>query len=81
MKLKKKQDEQRQRICRLSSTASRRRRRKAAQAQSRVKALAKLQPIAAQVDDRVVPFHFPDPQKTLASPLMRLEAASCRLRG
>ena len=34
---------------------------KAAQVQSRVKALAKLQPIAAQVDDRVVPFHFPDP--------------------
>ena len=49
---------------------------KAAQAQSRVKALAKLQPIAAQVDDRVVPFHFPDPQKTIASPLLRLEAAS-----
>ena len=49
---------------------------KAAQAQSRVKALAKLQPIAAQVDDRVVPFHFPDPQKMIASPLLRLEAAS-----
>ena len=49
---------------------------KAAQAQSRVKALAKLQPIAAQVDDRVVPFHFPDPQKTIASPLLRLEGAS-----
>lgn len=49
---------------------------KAAQAQSRVKALAKMQPIAAQVDDRVVPFHFPDPQKIIASPILRIEKAS-----
>ena len=75
LKLMKKQDEQRRHlqafIDRFKAKAS-----KAAQAQSRVKALAKLQPIAAQVDDRVVPFHFPDPQKMIASPLLRLEAAS-----
>ena len=75
LKLKKKQDEQRRHlqafIDRFKAKAS-----KAAQAQSRVKALAKLQPIAAQVDDRVVPFHFPDPQKMIASPLLRLEGAS-----
>ena len=75
LKLMKKQDEQRRHlqafIDRFKAKAS-----KAAQAQSRVKALAKLQPIAAQVDDRVVPFHFPDPQKTIASPLLRLEGAS-----
>jgi ATP-binding cassette subfamily F protein 3 len=46
---------------------------KAAQAQSRVKALAKMQPIAAQLDERVKPFHLPNPAKALASPLMRFE--------
>ena len=35
-----------------------------------------MQPIAAQVDDRVVPFHLPNPAKTIASPLLRLEGAS-----
>ncbi|HVZ06136.1 ribosomal protection-like ABC-F family protein [Hyphomicrobium sp.] len=75
MKLKKKQDEQRRHlqafVDRFKAKAS-----KAAQAQSRVKALAKMQPIAAQVDDRVVPFRFPDPQKVIASPLLRIEKAS-----
>ena len=75
MKLKKKQDEQRRHlqafIDRFKAKAS-----KAAQAQSRVKALAKMRPIAAQVDDRVVPFHFPDPKKTIASPVLRIEKAS-----
>jgi len=75
MKLMKKQDEQRRHlqafIDRFKAKAS-----KAAQAQSRVKALAKMQPIAAQVDDRVVPFRFPDPQKVIASPLLRIETAS-----
>ena len=75
LKLKKKQDDQRRHIQafidRFKAKAS-----KAAQAQSRVKALAKMQPIAAQVDDRVVPFHLPDPEKMIASPLLRLEGAS-----
>ncbi len=72
LKLKKKQDEERRRIQafidRFKAKAT-----KAAQAQSRVKALAKMQPIAAQMDERVVPFHLPQPVKALASPLLRLE--------
>ncbi|MGE0628816.1 MAG: ABC-F family ATP-binding cassette domain-containing protein, partial [Hyphomicrobiaceae bacterium] len=75
LKLKKKQDEQRRHleafIARFKAKAS-----KATQAQSRVKALAKMQPIAAQVEDRVVPFNLPSPAKVLASPLIRLEGAS-----
>ena len=42
---------------------------KARQAQSRLKALAKLEPIADVVEDRVAPFHFPNPEKPLAPPL------------
>jgi ATP-binding cassette subfamily F protein 3 len=75
LKLKKKQDEDRRRIQafidRFKAKAT-----KAAQAQSRVKALAKMQPIAAQLDERVVPFHLPQPLKALASPLMRFEDVS-----
>ena len=72
LKLKKHQDDERRRIQafidRFKAKAT-----KAAQAQSRVKALAKMQPIAAQVDERVKPFHLPQPLKQLASPLMRFE--------
>jgi len=72
LKLKKHQDEERRRIQafidRFKAKAT-----KAAQAQSRVKALAKMQPIAAQVDERVKPFHLPQPLKQLPSPLMRFE--------
>ena len=72
LKLKKKQDEERRRIQvfidRFKAKAT-----KAAQAQSRVKALAKMQPIAAQMESRVAPFHLPQPLKPLASPLLRLE--------
>jgi len=72
LKLKKKQDEERRRIQafidRFKAKAT-----KAAQAQSRVKALAKMQPIAAQMEARVAPFHLPQPAKPLASPLLRLE--------
>jgi ATP-binding cassette subfamily F protein 3 len=72
LKLKKKQDDERRRIQafidRFKAKAT-----KAAQAQSRVKALAKMQPIAAQVEERVTPFHLPQPAKPLASPLLRLE--------
>ena len=75
MKLKKKQDDQRRHlqafVDRFGAKAT-----KASQAQSRIKAIAKMKPIAAQVDDRVVPFHFPDPQKIIASPLLRIENAS-----
>jgi len=48
---------------------------KAKQAQSRLKALAKMQPIAALVEEQHTGFQFPDPQKPLASPLVRLEDA------
>ncbi len=49
---------------------------KAAQAQSRVKRLAKLAPIAEAVNERVTPFTLPSPERPLAPPLIRLEGAS-----
>ncbi len=49
---------------------------KAAQAQSRMKRLAKLEPIAAVIEERVSPFLLPSPARPLAPPLMRLESAS-----
>jgi ATP-binding cassette subfamily F protein 3 len=75
LKLKKKQDDERRHIeafiVRFKAKAS-----KAAQAQSRVKALARMQPIAEQLEERVVPFSFPSPAKAFASPLIRLEGAA-----
>ena len=75
LKMKKKQDDQRKHleafITRFKAKAS-----KASQAQSRVKALAKLQPIAEAAEDRVVPFRLTSPAKELASPLIRIEEAS-----
>src|SRR5690606_16300943 len=72
LKLKKRQDEERRRIeafiTRFKAKAS-----KATQAQSRVKALARMKPIVAQVEDRVVPFVFRKADKPLASPLVRME--------
>ncbi len=49
---------------------------KAAQAQSRMKRLAKLEPVAAVIEERVAPFTLPSPARPLAPPLMRLEHAS-----
>ena len=46
---------------------------KAAQAQSRMKRLAKLEPIAVPIEERVAPFLLPSPVRPLAPPLMRLE--------
>ena len=46
---------------------------KARQAQSRIKALEKMKPIAALVDDQVRPFSFPEPVKAVASPIIALE--------
>lgn len=75
LKLKKKQDEERKRIeafvTRFKAKAT-----KATQAQSRVKALARMKPIAASIDDRVTPFFMPAPERQLASPLIRLDRAS-----
>jgi ATP-binding cassette subfamily F protein 3 len=46
---------------------------KAAQAQSRMKRLAKLEPIGETIEERVAPFLLPSPVRPLAPPLMRLE--------
>ena len=74
-KMKKKQDDQRAHMMeyveRFRFKAS-----KARQAQSRLKALAKLEPIADIVEDRVAPFLFPNPEKALAPPLVRWDHAS-----
>ncbi|MEQ1697990.1 MAG: ATP-binding cassette domain-containing protein [Hyphomicrobiaceae bacterium] len=74
LRLKKKQDDERKRIQafidRFKAKAT-----KASQAQSRVKLLAKMKPINAQIEDRVIPFSLPNPPKMLASPLIRMEDA------
>ncbi|MGI6852805.1 ABC-F family ATP-binding cassette domain-containing protein [Mesorhizobium sp. 1B3] len=49
---------------------------KARQAQSRIKALEKMKPIAALVDDTVRPFSFPEPVKAVASPIVALDGVS-----
>ena len=49
---------------------------KATQAQSRVKRLAKMQPINAVVESSVVPFRIPEPEKELAPPLIALDGVS-----
>lgn len=75
LKLKKKQDEERRRlevfVDRFRAKAS-----KARQAQSRVKILEKMKPIAAQIDSGVADFQFPNPEKRVGSPLIRLEGVS-----
>jgi ATP-binding cassette subfamily F protein 3 len=49
---------------------------KATQAQSRIKRLAKLEPIAEVVEERVAPFTLPSPPRPLAPPLLQLEGAA-----
>jgi ATP-binding cassette, subfamily F, member 3 len=49
---------------------------KATQAQSRIKRLAKLEPIAEVVEERVAPFVLPSPERPLAPPLLALEGAA-----
>ncbi|HMB47989.1 MAG TPA: ABC-F family ATP-binding cassette domain-containing protein, partial [Afifellaceae bacterium] len=49
---------------------------KARQAQSRLKALEKLQPIAEMNADSSLPLHFPDPEKPAVPPIVRMEEAS-----
>jgi ATP-binding cassette subfamily F protein 3 len=49
---------------------------KATQAQSRIKRLAKLEPIAEVVEERVTPFTLPSPPRPLAPPLLQLEGAA-----
>ena len=45
---------------------------KAKQAQSRVKRLEKMQIVATQVEDPVAPFDFPNPQRRMAPPIVRM---------
>ena len=75
LKLKKGQDDQRRKmeafVERFRAKAT-----KARQAQSRLKALAKMQPIAAEIDSEVVPFRFPSPERPLGNPLIRVENGS-----
>jgi ATP-binding cassette, subfamily F, member 3 len=74
-KLKKKQEAERKRlrafVDRFRAKAS-----KARQAQSRVKLLAKLQPIVARVADYVRPIKIPPPAKLLSPPIVALDDAS-----
>ncbi len=58
-------------VDRFRATAS-----KASQAQSRLKRLAKLEPVATTLEERVAPFRLPSPERGLAPPLVRLEGAS-----
>lgn len=75
LKQKKKQDDQRRHlqgfVDRFRAQAN-----KASQAQSRLKALARLQPIALVAEERVAPFHFPSPDRPLAPPLISMEDVS-----
>ena len=54
---------------------------KATQAQSRIKRLAKLEPIAEVVEERVAPFTIPSPARPLAPPLLQLENAAVGYNG
>ena len=49
---------------------------KARQAQSRLKALEKLKPISAALEDNVRPFSFPEPAKTVASPIITMQGGT-----
>jgi ATP-binding cassette subfamily F protein 3 len=49
---------------------------KATQAQSRLKMIARLPPVAAVLEERVTPFVLPSPERPLAPPLLRLEGAA-----
>ena len=75
LKHKKKQDEQRKHlqsfIDRFKAKAT-----KAAQAQSRMKMLAKMEPISAVVDGHVLPFNFPSPEKELNPPIVAMDGAT-----
>ena len=49
---------------------------KAAQAQSRMKRLARMEPVSVTIEERVAPFTLPSPPRPLAPPLIRLEKAN-----
>jgi ATP-binding cassette subfamily F protein 3 len=49
---------------------------KATQAQSRLKMLARMEPVTAIVDENVMPFRWPAPKKLLSPPIIALERVS-----
>jgi ATP-binding cassette subfamily F protein 3 len=75
VKHQKKQEEQRQHlqafVDRFRAQAT-----KARQAQSRLKMLARLEPVSAMIDQQVLPFNLPSPQKPLSPPIVAMEGAS-----
>ncbi len=75
LKLKKKQEDQRRHmeafVERFRYKAS-----KARQAQSRLKALARLEPVTALADSTLLPFSFPEPAKRMAPPIVAMEDVS-----
>ena len=72
LKQMKKQEEQRKHlqsfVDRFRASAT-----KARQAQSRLKMLARLEPVAAMVENDVLPFDLPSPEKPLAPPIVAME--------
>ena len=74
-KHKKKQDEQRKHmqafVDRFRASAT-----KATQAQSRLKALARMEPVTALVDGDVLPIVLPSPEKPLKPPIIAMDQAS-----
>ena len=74
-KHKKKQDEQRKHmqafVDRFRASAT-----KATQAQSRLKALAKMEPVSALVDGEVLPIILPSPEKPLKPPIVAMDKVS-----
>jgi ATP-binding cassette subfamily F protein 3 len=75
VKAQKKQEEQRKHlqsfVDRFRASAT-----KASQAQSRLKMLARMQPVTAIVDSEVLPFRLPSPERPLSPPIVALDAAS-----
>ncbi len=74
-KMKEKQDAKRKHmeafVNRFRAKAS-----KARQAQSRLKALEKMQEISIAVDERVAPLSFPSPKREAASPILNMESVA-----
>lgn len=72
MALRDKQEDERRRleafVTRFKAKAS-----KAKQAQSRVKRLEKLKPIATIIDDPIPPIHLPSPERSLSPPIVRFD--------
>ena len=80
MKLKKKQEDKRRHmeafVERFRAKAT-----KARQAQSRLKALQRMQTVASVVEETVAPFFFPSPERPLNPPLVRFEDVSAGYDG